>query len=439
MKIRRFEVEGSLRVLVVAIGCAIAGSVQAKEGMDDLFGVAAGVEEGVKWGGYGEFAMAYTYTNPEHWSKLRGRAELAGSGALSSEVRWKLSVRGGADGAYEVGHFYPDPVRRDQRKDFTVRDAYVDISAEDWDFRLGRQQVVWGEMVGFFFADVVSARDLREFLLPEFEAMRIPQWTARAEYFKDDFHAEFIWIPVPSYDDVGKPGADFFPFPALIPGARFRSDQTPSQSLDHTNWGVRLSTLKHGWDVSAFYYRSMDRSPTYYPLADGSFEPRHDTIQQAGGTLTKDFGEFVVKGELVYTQGRRFNLFNPTPPTFTMKASDTLDYVVGVDVPTDDWRFNAQLFSRSTFSWDAAMGFERNEPGGSLLVNRKFGDAWEAEALVVAEFNRPDYMLRPKVVWRFAPSWRSQAGLDIFGGRPQGLFGRFDDRDRVYLEARRDF
>lgn len=59
--------------------------------------------------------------------------------------------------------------------------------------------------------------------------------------------------------------------------------------------------------------------------------------------------------------------------------------------------------------------------------------------LVVAGFRRTDYMLRPKLVWRFAPSWRSQAGLDIFGGRPEGLFGRFEDRDRAYLEVRRDF
>jgi uncharacterized protein DUF1302 len=430
---------GGLHALTVAIGCAAAAFAYAKDDMEDLFGVSAPAEQSAKWGGYGEFGMAWTYADPEHWSKLRGRVELGGSGSLTSAARWRLSVRADADGAYEVGHFYPEPVRRDQRTDFAVRDAYVDVSAGDWDFRLGRQQVVWGEMVGFFFADVVSARDLREFLLPEFEALRIPQWTARAEYFKDEFHAEFIWIPVPSYDDVGKPGAEFFPFPAAIPGTRFRVDQTPSQNLGHTNWGARLSTLKQGWDLSAFYYRSMDRSPTYYPLADGSFEPRHDTIQQGGGTITKDFGEFVLKSEFVYTHGRRFNLFSSSPPLFAMRPSDTAEYVVGVDIPTGDWRVNMQLFARTLFSWEPAMKVERNEPGASLLVNHKIRDDLEAEILAVSSLNQTDYMLRPKVVWRFAPAWRSQAGVDVFGGKPQGLFGRFDNRDRAYLEVRRDF
>lgn len=424
---------------VVLGGFAAHGAVAGSD-VDDLLDVGSASGGGIKWGGYGEVGMAWTYADPEHWSKLRARGELGGSGALTSAIHWKLSARADADGAPDAGHFYPQAVRRDQRADFKVRDAYVDISAGDWDYRLGRQNVVWGEMVGLFFADVVSARDLREFLLPEFEALRIPQWTARAEYFKDDFHAEFIWIPVPSYDDVGKPGGEFFPVPALAAsGVRFRADQKPDQRLGNTNWGVRLSTLKAGWDVSGFYYRSMDRSQTYYPMPDGSFEPRHDPIQQLGGTLTKDFGEFVLKSEVVLTHGRKFNLFYPDPPFYGMKASDTAEYVVGVDIPTGDWRFNAQLFARTLFDHAKAMGFDRHEPGGSILVNRKFGDAVEAEVLMVTAFKRTDYTVRPKLVWRFAPSWRSQVGVDVFGGKPQGMFGRFEDRDRAYVEVRRDF
>ena len=50
-------------------------------------------------------------------------------------------------------------------------------------------------MVGLFFGDVVSALDLREFVLPDFETIRIPQWAARAEYFNSNFHADLIWLP----------------------------------------------------------------------------------------------------------------------------------------------------------------------------------------------------------------------------------------------------
>ena len=63
-------------------------------------------------------------------------------------------------------------------------------------------------MVGLFFADVVSARDLREYLLPSFDIIRLPQWAARAEYFFGDSKLELVWIPVPTFDNIGKPGSE---------------------------------------------------------------------------------------------------------------------------------------------------------------------------------------------------------------------------------------
>ena len=51
---------------------------------------------------------------------------------------------------------------------------------------------------------------MREFILPAFDILRIPQWAVRAEYSKNDFHAEVLWIPVPTLDEIGKPGADFY-------------------------------------------------------------------------------------------------------------------------------------------------------------------------------------------------------------------------------------
>jgi hypothetical protein len=74
-----------------------------------------------------------------------------------------------------------------------------------------------------------------------------------------------------------------------------------------------------------------------------------------------------------------------------------------------------------------------------VLVNRKFGDSFEAEVLYASSLNRSDYMVRPKVIWNITQEWRGQLGADLFGGRDQGMFGRFGDSDRVYVEVRRWF
>jgi hypothetical protein len=77
--------------------------------------------------------------------------------------------------------------------------------------------------------------------------------------------AELLWIPVPSFDEIGKPGADFYPFPVPGPGGTvIRNEDLPSRKLSNSNYGLRLSVLKNGWDVSGFYYHSLDASPTFY-------------------------------------------------------------------------------------------------------------------------------------------------------------------------------
>lgn len=388
----------------------------------------------VRFGGYAEFASAYAFDSPGHWSKLRARVDVAASGLTAGGQGFKFGVRGDVDAAYLNDRHYPQAVRRDQRSDAMIREAYLDFDADKWAFRLGRQHVVWGEAVGMFIADVVSARDTREFSLGEFDAMRIPQWAARAEHFGESSHLEFIWIPYPSYDEFGEPGADFHPFPGLdLTGIPVRHVK-PGHSLAETNWGLRASRLWKGWDMSAFFYRSNDTSPVLL-TTDTGFELHHDRISQLGATFSKDVGTFVLKGEAVHTDGRRYMSTDPAAP-LGVKPSSAIDYVVGVDIPRGEWRLNAQIFGRQMLDHDPSFPFDRSETGYTLLFNRQLGSRFEVEAMYASSFNRSDYMLRPRVVWNIMQQWRAAFGLDLFGGSEHGVFGRYRNNDRVYLETR---
>ena len=421
-----------------AAACSMVLCIASAQAADDELALDESAEEGARTTGILQFDVARTYARPEHWSMARARAELTAQGG-SQGVKWKISGRADADAVFAIDSgFYPDAVRRDQQYQFDLRETYLDFSAGDVDIRLGRQHIVWGEMVGLFFADVVSARDLRTFYLPEFEQLRIPQWAARAEYYFGDTHAELVWIPVPSYDRIGKPGAEFYPLP-LPQGTRVRGEVKPDNTLGNSNWGARLSRLVGGWDVSGFYYRSLDVAQTFYQIGN-EFEPRHDRITQIGGTMAKDFGEFVLKGEMVHARGRKYNTFNPVLNPDGLVAQNTMDYAFGVDIPAfRDGRVNLQYFGRRTFDHNPAIGLDRVEDGASILLNTKLATAWEGEVLYVSMLKRTDFMLRPRVIWSASKNWRLVFGADVFGGDATGAFGRYSDRDRVYTEARWSF
>jgi len=396
--------------------------------------------KGIK--GFLQFEVARSYQKPAHWSKMLTRADLSGQGSLGNGIKWKLGARLDYDAVYGINDFYSKDVANDQRADLTLRENYLDISAGDWDFRLGKQNVVWGEMVGLFFADVVSARDLREYILPEFDTMRIPQWAARAEYFSGDYHTELVWIPVASYDQIGKPGSEFFPGPNS--GVQYRNEDIPSRNLRNTDYGVRFSALKGGWDVSGFAYSSMDISPTFYrePLNPPNaivYQARHDRINQFGGTLAKDFGSVVLKSEGVYTRGRKY-IVTRLSDDDGLARQNTLDWAIGLDfqLPADT-RFNAQLFERLYFAHDPDLISDAREDGYSLLLNHKLNEKLEVQAMWIASFNRTDWLFRPRLTWDFERNWRLAVGADIFKGPQIGLFGRYDGNDRVYSEVRYSF
>jgi hypothetical protein len=419
---------------------------------EELFGLpatpaAAEPARRVEWRGFVQNYSAYDYKDPSHWSRAVIRTQLGAQGG-DADLKWRATARVDLDPVYAGSDFYPPAVRKDQRRDFFLRETYLDTKTGGLDLRIGKQNIVWGEMVGLFFADVVSARDQRDFVLPDFEIIRIPQWALRAERFGEGYHAEVIWLPVPEVDIIGKPGAEFFPVQAPPPAGftqQFNNVVRPEHTLRKSNFGMRASTLRSGWDLAAFYYRSTDVNPTFYrevsfaPVPTFIFTPRHDRIWQLGGTLGKDLGATVAKAEVIYTSGRKFNVSRLTEPGGVV-PQDTLDYVVGVDFTIgQDTRLNLQYFDRVFRRHDPDLLQDRREGGVSLLLGGKFGAALEPELLIIHSVNRSDHLVRAKLGWIPQRNWRLTFGVDVFSGPVTGLFGRFDDNDRVYLETRYDF
>ena len=415
--------------------------------MEDLFALDA--ERGMpapRITGFFQSELAYAESSPEHLSKFRHTLELGAEGRFTANVAWKVSGRVAYDAVFDLTDYYPTAVRDDQQFERSVRETYTDISAGNWDFRLGRQQIIWGEMVGLFFADVVSAKDLREFVLPDFDTLRIPQWAVRSEYFKGDFHGEVIWIPYPTYDNIGVPGAEFYPYPTPPPpgyGMVIAGEHRPAGSLADSNYGLRLSDLINGWDVSGFYYSSMDSSPTFFrevvttPVPAFVYSPDHKRIQQIGGTLSKAYADTVLKAEMVYTLDRWFAV-NELSDSDGVVQKDALDYVVGLDynLPHSS-RLNVQFFQRWFPDHDPAMSAKQVESGASFYASTKFMDGdLEPQLLVITSLTRGDWMARPKVVWTLNGNWRWVLGADLFDGARTGLFGQYDGKDRIYTELR---
>jgi hypothetical protein len=433
-----------MRRLAAAVALALHAAAAPAQGLK------APGEAGVSLGGFYEFTGAYTYSDPSHWSRAVNRLQLAAKGDIGERAKWVISGRVDVDPVYYWSNFYLSPVEKDQRFNAFWRETYVDFSAADWDFRIGAQNIVWGEVVGLFFADVVSPRDLRDFLLPGFDIIRKPQWAARAEYTRGDSHLELIWIPVATFDNIGKPGSDFYPAPLPSPtsesqAALFLDPVRPTRSLANSNYGVRLNHLVDGWDLSAFYYRSMSAAPTFYRIPGGVpgtffFQPRYDRIWQAGATVSKDFGFSVARAEFVYGGKQNYATTDPLAPEGVV-SRETIDWIISADfVPFRDSRLNVQAFQRIYLNGGSdAVALKSGDFGASIQLTAKVTPTIEPEILWIQTFGGGGSLVRPRVNWLAGRNLKVGVGVDIFSGDIDGYFGRYNNRDRVYTEVRYTF
>jgi hypothetical protein len=252
-----------------------------------------------------------------------------------------------------------------------------------------------------------------------------------------------------TYDEIGVPGSDFFPFPPPPPpefAAVILPENLPDHSFDNSAYGARLSILKDGWDISGFYYASIDASPFFSrqilsePDPVFLFQPEHDRIQQWGMTASKDFGAFIFKGEGVYTVDRRFHVDDVNDPDGVVQKN-MLDYVLSLERPLpNDSRINVQFFQRWFPSHDERMFFHEFETGVSFYASTKaLHETLEPEGLFIYSLTRNDSMVRLKLNWYFHENWRLTGGADFLSGDPLGLFGQFDQSDRIYYELRYSF
>jgi hypothetical protein len=412
---------------------------------------AESLEKPFKVGGHLRQETAYRVDESREWTKLRQQVLLTESGRLTpawlarlgagrDALKFRLSQRAWYDAVFDVTDNFHETVKTSQRWHLELRDAYLDYSQGAFDVRLGKQQIVWGDAVGLFFADVVNAKDLREYILPEFDLIRIPQWAVDVEWSGEPFHTELVWIPVREFHRLGVSHSEFeFPLPVPSGSPRIWMDPSkPPESVSNSEAGARASVLLGGWDVSGFYLYTWDKFPTLFRTIDSGtyrFQPKYRRAHRLGGSFSKAIRDVVLKGELLVTPKQHLVTYDATDTDGILRRT-TVDYLIGADYTFfGQVDANVQLMQRLIA--DHADLMEEDDVRSHLSVwlkteflNKKI----KPELLVITGLTEPDVLYRPKVTVTLTPHLEATIGADIFQGRPSGLFGRFDNSSRLYTQ-----
>lgn len=364
------------------------------------------------------------------------------------EITAILRIRGDA-----VGDLGPQDRRPPNYSDITqpwfnngeaqlaLREFYADFRVGRSDWRLGKQQVVWGQADGIKVLDVVNPQSFREFILDDFDDSRIPLWTANVNLpVGDTGNLQLLWIPDTTYHELAEQGTPFsLSTPRLLPQVPVSavSEVKRPDGLSDGDVGFALSGFVGGWDLSLNYlYRYLDapvlpvriRGPQLLVL-----EPEYRRSHLVGGSFSTAFSDLTLRGELAYNS----DTFQPTNTLVdeAIAESSEVSSVLGLDwAAAMDTLISAQWFSSVLFDHEAGMGRDKHEQQLTFLYQQDFANAnWRFRGIAIHSLNDGDSQLQMRLSYWWASELQIWIGADLFDGDRRGLFGQFEEADRVLL------
>jgi hypothetical protein len=382
-------------------------------------------------------------------------AQLDLEGGIGFDSGWSLTaiarIRGDREDRLEPGR----PLQQ-ERSDFNrrwligdsiegeLRELYLDGQVGSTFVRVGKQQIVWGQADGLRVLDVVNPFSFREFVWPNPEDRRIPLWSVKSETPVGGATLQLLWIPDPTYDEIPQRDAAFaITTPLLVPQtlrpAPVLPVRKPSNVVDGSDAGARLSAFVWGWDLTLNYlYHYYDDPVPYVRVAATGpvIAPTYERTRLLGATFAKAFGSTTVRGEVGQSTDRWF-ITTQTTDSDRVFASDEAAFVVGVDnTALNDTLISAQYFESRVLDPVAGMTRSRTERQATFLIQRTFrNETIKFRTLWLHSLNRDDGGFQTRLSWQATQNLTLGLSIERFYGDRRGLFGEFRDASRAGVDV----
>jgi len=332
---------------------------------------------------------------------------------------------------------------------FDMREAYLDLYFNSMDIRIGKQQIIWGKADGVFITDIISPKDLTEFLLRDFDEIRMGVTAAKVDYYIGNSTLEVVWVPVFSPNKMAEEGSIWHPVMELPPNTIFDfSKKDVAFNLKNSEIFAKFSTLTgpvdfeimagYTWDADPTLFTEKKIDPVSHQLLSMIIIPQYDRLTVFGGSFSTTIKGFVLRGEAAYYVGKYFQTTDPTVP-FGVTEKNYLHYLIGLDYTLWGAKVSAQFIQKIIFDYAPMLTMPEHHNMMTVLVSKQYlNDTLTVEFFSYIGITDGDALIRPKITYSFADGFDIQVGANIFTGS-KGMFGRFHDNDMVYTKLRYSF
>ena len=434
--------------------------------------------------GYLKNETAYRIREPRSITKIRNIAYLNAQYPFNDAVNFNFSGWAYYDHAYDLFNYDTIAARLErnseeplafvqglpQEKDSPVaaiRELYVDIAADNWDARLGKQYVVWGVLEGVRIVDEINPIDFRELILPDLLDYRISLWTAKVDYYTDWGDFQFLFIPELKFHKPAPPGSEW-ELLQEVPGTR----APESWKLENAEIGLKWDLTLLDTELSLSYLYTWDDFPVIFRTVkiggrDPLFYPTYTRINMYGLTAVKQLGSYIVKGEFAYVTDKFFGRSNTADvdgdlivDTNGEAQKNHIRWGLGTDFVVLGWDAAVGVMQWIILDYEDTLIQDRLDTSYNVFLRKEFPRVSLTFQMLYIYFKSlSESYLKPKLFFQVTNRFQIAVGMDLFSGAKsdfgssaqnsagdfavniqQAQFvGNFNDNDRVFFEFKYSF
>ncbi|MBD3245992.1 MAG: hypothetical protein GF333_03180 [Candidatus Omnitrophica bacterium] len=433
------------------------------------------LEGAVSWSSSGELEFRVFQDTVED-TEYEDHRQYFSRALWENEVRLEGSPLRVQINAEAVGEAWSGDESREDA-DVFLHEAYASYVKGAHAFTVGRQVVTWGRIERSRL-DVWNPQSYRWFVLFDKQRRKRAVLMSRYEYIAPRFDLEFVWMPWFEPSQLLYFGSDWALFdhtkkiireegypPAvksLVNAIEIRADpEREKHALTNSQGGARLRSRAGDIDYALYYLNvaqnlgvlqestpkgNLVKQFLYLPSAgnlnrllaaapagdDLILRKEHPRMHLIGADAETVWGVSSVRAELAYATKMAY-----LREDFSYAIHDTLFGACGAD-----YTGSGGLYLNIDFLYRQILGYRElfaDEEYTFQVDGTLRKDLWRGSAEFVLDgsfnFSRHDWMINPVVTWKANPSFHVSAGMVFFGGDLTTLFGRFDQKDLVYVRT----
>jgi hypothetical protein len=360
---------------------------------------------------------------------------------LQNTFDWKLDY-GKGDVALFVNPVF-DYNALNNNLDISLRQAYMDIYFDNFDLRIGKQQIIWGKADGVFITDIISPRDLSEFILPDFEEIRIGINAVKFDYYLGNSTFEAVWIPTFQPAVAPRKGSIWYinMLDFMMPIVYDYHNYDVGNKLSESEIALKYSYLGSAIDFELMAAYMWDDNPAMhiFPQPDTTLliKTEYHRLPLAGASFSKAVEGAIVRGEGAYYFEKRF-----AADDFTVngiREKDYVHYLIGYDHNWFGVNVSFQFIQEYILDYENDIRNDEFSNTMTFLVMEDFlRETLRLEFFTYYGINNKDALLRPKITYDFTDGFEVQLGANIFIGE-EGNFGQYNENDMIYLKLKLSF